>query len=105
MYYLYVKTHNKTGLKYLGQTIRNPFKYKGSGKRWQNHINFHGYDVITSILLITEIKQEMIDTAIFFSNLFNIVKSNEWANIVAETGNGFGSEQSKMLAKLRIEDG
>jgi len=29
--YLYKKTHNVTGLQYLGKTTRNPFTYKGSG--------------------------------------------------------------------------
>jgi hypothetical protein len=29
---LYIKTHNTTGMKYLGKTTRNPFKYRGSGK-------------------------------------------------------------------------
>ena len=49
MYYLYVKTHNVTGLKYLGQTKRNPITYKGSGKRWNNHLNVHGNNVTTEI--------------------------------------------------------
>jgi hypothetical protein len=31
--YLYKKTHNITGLKYLGKTAQsNPYKYPGSGK-------------------------------------------------------------------------
>ena len=42
MIYLYVKTHNKTGLKYLGKTEQDPFVYLGSGKRWLNHLNKHG---------------------------------------------------------------
>ena len=105
MYYLYVKTHNQTGLKYLGQTVRDPYKYKGSGKRWKNHLAYHGYDISTKILLVTESKEEMIDTAIFFSNLFDVVKSPEWANIVAETGTGFGSDQAKELNRQRMLDG
>jgi hypothetical protein len=37
--YLYVKTHNKTGLKYLGQTSqKDPHKYPGSGTRWRHHL-------------------------------------------------------------------
>ena len=49
--YLYVKTHNKTGLKYLGKTIsKDPIKYKGSGLYWRNHITKHGYDVTTEII-------------------------------------------------------
>jgi len=48
--YLYLKTHNKTGLKYLGKTIQNPYKYQGSGEYWIPHIKKHGYDVTTKIL-------------------------------------------------------
>jgi hypothetical protein len=39
MIYLYLKKHNKTGLKYLGKTISNdPYSYQGSGKVWRRHI-------------------------------------------------------------------
>ena len=38
IYSLYVKQHNVTGLKYLGQTKRNPDTYKGSGKYWKLHV-------------------------------------------------------------------
>lgn len=86
--YLYVKTHNVTGLKYLGKTIKNPETYKGSGKRWLNHIKKHGYNVTTEILLITESAKEIKDTGIFFSRLWNIVESKEWANLMEETGTG-----------------
>ena len=49
--YLYVKTHNITGLKYLGKTINpDPHSYKGSGTIWLRHIKKHGYDVTTEIL-------------------------------------------------------
>ena len=34
--YLYVKQHNKTGLKYFGKTTKkDPLKYKGSGLYWK----------------------------------------------------------------------
>jgi hypothetical protein len=45
---------NHCGLKYLGQTIQDPFKYKGSGKYWKNHIKIYGYDVTTKIIFVTE---------------------------------------------------
>lgn len=49
--YLYKKTHNKTGLQYLGKTkSKDPHKYKGSGVYWTSHIKKHGYDVTTEIL-------------------------------------------------------
>lgn len=76
-YYLYIKTHNDTGLKYLGQTQKNPFKYKGSGKYWKRHNKTHGNNVTTQVLLATDSISELKQTGIFFSNLFNIVKSDE----------------------------
>jgi len=52
--YLYVKTHNQTGLKYLDKTISSdPHLYQGSGTVWKRHIKKHGYDVTTEILLET----------------------------------------------------
>jgi len=50
MIYLYVKIHKLTNLKYLGKTIKDPFKYKGSGKYWLKHIRKHGNNVDTFIL-------------------------------------------------------
>lgn len=88
MFCLYVKTHNVTGLKYLGQTKRNPFKYDGSGKYWKSHLNKHGKNVSTTILLSTESKEELSETGLFFSNLWNIVESDEWANLKPEEGDG-----------------
>lgn len=84
-----IKTHNKTGLKYLCQTKRkNPFKYPGSGKHWRSHLNFHGYDFSTEIIGVYETKEELKEAGIHYSNLFNIVESNEWANLRIEDGDG-----------------
>ena len=89
MIYLYIKTHNKTGLKYLGKTTnKNPYSYQGSGTYWKRHINTHGYDVTTQILLMTESKTEIKETGIFFSKLWNVVESNDWANLKEEAGDG-----------------
>lgn len=47
--YLYVKTHNITGKKYLGKTTRDDYhEYPGSGKIWKKHLKKHGYDYSTS---------------------------------------------------------
>lgn len=93
IYYLYLKTHNVTGLKYLGKTEKqDPFRYEGSGKYWRRHISKYGYDVTTVILLRTEDKAELRETGIFFSKLWNIVNSKEWANLTEETGDGRSSE-------------
>jgi hypothetical protein len=89
MIYLYLKTHNATGLKYLGKTISNdPYSYQGSGKVWKRHIKKHGYDVTTEILCETTDPVKLKEVGIFYSNLWNIVESKEFANIIPEMGDG-----------------
>jgi len=106
MIYLYVKTHNKTGLKYLGKTTaKDPHDYKGSGKHWKAHIKKHGYDVETKILLKTDSEEALKETGFRYSKKWNIVKSKKWANLTEETGNGISSEFSKRLQKKRVKDG
>lgn len=88
-YYLYKKTHNQTGLKYLGYTKRpNPSTYKGSGHYWQRHINKHGYDVNTEILFESTNMSEVREQGLYYSKLWNVVESNEWANLKPESGTG-----------------
>jgi len=126
MIYLYIKTHNKTGLKYLGKTIRDPYKYKGSGKRWTAHIKAHGYDVTTEILATFTTNEELKTFSIPLSKKLNIVESTEWANLKLESGDGgdtsqyidysklnrgkgqtyeqrYGDEKAKLLRHLRSE--
>ena len=90
IYYLYKKTHRQTGIKYLGQTRRDPFRYKGSGVDWTTHIQKYGYDVNTEILLKTTDKIEMITMGLYYSNLWNVVKDTTWANRIPESGGGPG---------------
>jgi hypothetical protein len=87
--YLYVKTHNKTGLKYLGKTTsKDPHKYKGSGTYWLSHIKKHGYDVSTEIIKETFSKDEITHWGVYYSDLWDVVESNSWANLKPETGDG-----------------
>lgn len=89
MYYLYVKTHNKTGLKYLGKTVsKDPHSYPGSGTVWRRHLNKHGYDYTTEILLETDNAEELKEQGVYYSNLWNVVESAEWANLMIEQGDG-----------------
>ena len=89
IYYLYVKTHNINGLKYLGYTKRkDPYKYKGSGKDWKSHVKEHGYDVTTEIIKECNSHKELSEWGRFYSELWNVVDSNEWANKIPETGGG-----------------
>jgi hypothetical protein len=62
--------------------------YKGSGKYWRRHIRKHGYDVTTEVLLETESHEELKETGVFFSKLWGVVKSSEWANCKLEEGEG-----------------
>ncbi len=88
MYYLYIKTHNVTKLKYLGMTIQNPFTYYGSGKYWLRHLRIHGYDVTTEIIFKTENYEEFQEKCLYHSKLYDVVNSKEWANLIEETGIG-----------------
>ena len=88
IFYLYVKTHNITGLKYLGQTKQNPYKYQGSGVRWLNHLKVHGNNVNTEIIAAFDNRDDLREAGIFHSTLWNVVDSKEWANLMEEKGNG-----------------
>lgn len=107
--YLYVKTHNKTGLKYLGKTVQNPHTYKGSGVYWTNHIKTHGYDVTTEILRECSSEDELKYWGEYYSNLWNIVEDcnsdgkKTWANIIPELGQGagYGEENISHLPEVK----
>lgn len=87
-YKLYVKTHNVTGLKYLGYTKENPLKYKGSGKEWKQHLKENGNNVNTIVLHLCKNKKEIEYYGRYYSELWNIVESLEWANKIPETSGG-----------------
>lgn len=97
---LYVKTHNKTGLKYLGKTEQDPFKYKGSGVYWNRHLKVHGNDVTTEIIKECVDNNEVKQWGSHFSDLWNIVESSEWANMKPEVGDG-GSPSPEGIEKIR----
>lgn len=89
MIYLYLKTHNKTGLKYLGKTSeKDPHSYSGSGTVWLRHLKKHGYDYTTEILMSSEDNHEIAKAGIYFSELWDIVNSEKFANLMMEQGQG-----------------
>lgn len=93
IYYLYVKTHNKTGLKYLGKTKKpKPEIYLGSGKDWIIHLKEHGNDVTTEILRECTTNKELSVWGRHYSTLWDVVNSPNWANIIPETGGGGGGK-------------
>jgi len=89
IYYLYVKTHKITGLKYLGYTKRqDPYSYTGSGKEWTIHLELNGYYYDTQILKICYSKKSVREWGLFYSVLWRIVESKKWANLRVEDGEG-----------------
>ena len=103
--YLYVKTHRKTGLKYLGKTEKNPHKYRGSGKYWKKHLRIHGYEIDTEILRECQSDEELREWGLYYSELWQVVESDKWANLKEEAGDGYTSEQARKIAKQKVVDG
>lgn len=93
MYYLMIKEIEQTGLKYLckRKQYADPFdhvKYKGSGKLWRRILSAHPeYTIKTTVLGLYD-KDDLAKYGLHYSNLYNIVESSEWANLMPETGDG-----------------
>jgi hypothetical protein len=85
--FLYIKTHNVTGLKYFGKTTKkDPHKYTGSGKYWKRHLHKHGFDYTTEIIATFHDETLCEQFAIKFSTENGIVNSTSWANLQEENG-------------------
>ena len=95
IYYLYLKTHCITGLKYLGKTTsKNPHRYKGSGVYWRNHLKIHGSNYTTEIIRECQTIEELKEWGLYYSELWDIVNAKDdngkklWANTKPESGDG-----------------
>jgi hypothetical protein len=89
IYYLYVKTHNITGLKYLGFTTQQDYhRYTGSGTRWLRHLKKHGFDYSTEILYEGIDKDELQHLGEYYSELYDVGRQKSWANLKPERGEG-----------------
>jgi hypothetical protein len=85
--YLYIKTHNVTGLEYFGKTTKkDPHKYTGSGKYWKRHLKKHGSDFTTEIIATFQDDDSCKEFALNFSKENDIVDSPNWANLQEENG-------------------
>ena len=65
--------------------------YLGSGKIWKKHLKKHRFkknDIDTWVLHETEDKEDLKRMGIYYSNLFNVVESELWANLRKEDGDG-----------------
>lgn len=97
--YLCIKRHSVTGLKYLCKTTmtyEKMLKYRGSGKYWKTHLKIHERKYVeTPWFCLFEEKEELTKFALMCSKQWDIVKSNEWANLKHENGlDGGGEGQS-----------
>lgn len=87
LYYLMLKTHNITKLKYLCfhyGTRKSCYTYNGSGFYWRAHLSKHGIDITTDILLESSNKDEISARGIQLSKEWDIVKSDKYANLTIE---------------------
>jgi hypothetical protein len=98
---LYVKTHKSTGVKYFGKTTRLDciHTYKGSGLHWRRHLKKHGSDYTTELLGIWQDQDRLVNYARKFCEENQIVKSNNWANMVLEEGLQGASNGETNVAK------
>jgi hypothetical protein len=97
--YIYLKTHLETGLKYLGKTVQDPFIYNGSGTIWNRHLKKYGNNVKTEILFESTDKKEIAEKGLYYSTLWNIVESKEFANMRPETGDGGDTSNTENYKK------
>lgn len=101
--WLYIKQHNTTGLKYFGKTVKNPYKYRGSGTYWKSHLKKYGYDISTIWCKLYTNIDEIVKYAVQFSEENKIVESNDWANLIIENGiDGGCSPSTETRKKISI---
>lgn len=104
---LMVKTHRKTGLKYLCYTKKTGDEfdsYLGSGLYWKRHLRMHGKDISTEILFETTVYEEFAKEARRVSEEFDVTRSEEWANLRNETGDGGDTVSNRIWITNGIED-
>lgn len=89
-----IKQIDQTGMKYLckrKQSKKDPedhIKYKGSGVLWRRILNKHSEYTISTTVLGLFTHQELKSMGLYYSELYNIVESAEWANLINEVGDG-----------------
>jgi len=103
-----IKTHRKTGLKYLCYTRKTGKafdEYIGSGTRWRNHLKEHGNDITTEIIFQTINKDEFANKARDISKELGVINDPEhWANLKLEEGDGGDTVSNRMWVTNGTED-
>lgn len=105
-YYLYVKIHSKTGMKYLGRTAhKQPAKYLGSGIYWLRHLKKYGNEHITIVLGKYNSLESLKEAGLYYSKFWDIVKSEKWANLCEEDGNNETKNWRWLTPEMRSSNG
>lgn len=104
--WLYIKQHQKTGLKYFGKTTKDPMVYNGSGKYWKDHIKKHGNNVTTIWCELFTDKEQLTEYALKFSKENNIIEAAEWANLIFENGidGNVPGNKASVETKLKLSE-
>lgn len=86
---LMIKRCMITGLMYLCKTSSaDPYKYSGSGVWWKRHIRSNNSWIVTCVIGEYDTKEELTHWGIHYSELYDVVKSPNWANLTEERGSG-----------------
>lgn len=98
MHYLMLKTHTVSGIKYLCKTSKqDPYKYSGSGKIWKRHLKKYGNYFVTEVLATCATIDELRQIGLYYSKLWDVVESTDFANLVPESGDGGPTMQGKKM--------
>lgn len=89
-YYLMVKSAPTIKMKYLCKCADNkdPYEYKGSGKLWHRYLRKYDPYIITWVIGHYSSNLDLRVAGEYYSNLFDVVSSKDWANLIPETGDG-----------------
>ena len=98
---LYVKQCGHCGKKYFGKTVsKDVHAYRGSGKLWKLHLAKYKPDVVTTVVGVFHSEPELVKFALHFSEVNDIVASDDWFNLKPETGIDGGDNNNKEGQKL-----
>jgi hypothetical protein len=97
-WYLMIKKVKQNGFSYLCKCTdkKDHISYKGSGVFWKKVLNQHPeYIIDTEVLGYYKSKEELRDAGSYYSQLYNIVESKQWANCIPEIGDGGSTTNGK----------
>jgi hypothetical protein len=100
-----IKTHTKTGLKYLCYTRKKDhISYKGSGKKWLEHLKENGETYNTELIFESEYFEDFKNFAVLKSFEYDIVNSDLWANLKIEEGDGGDTVSNRKWITNGVQD-